>query len=121
MKVSLFVFKYQTMRFFFLLFYFEKNVKKLSTNFKYSKSQKPKKLSVLRPDLRFLQKMWVFTNVSQATAKLSTRKKDDTDTSLSFSSRTSLWYSKKLRLLDNCVKQVCVFFKSARFLRSSEL
>ena len=35
--------------------------------------------------------------------------KDDANTSSSFSSRTSLWYSKRLCLLDNYVKQLCLF------------
>ena len=41
---------------FCVLFYFKKNVKRLLKNFEYSKSQKTKKLSVLRPDLSFLEK-----------------------------------------------------------------
>ena len=48
-----------------------------------------------------------FTDISLATVISS--KKDDTDTSPKFSSRTSFWYSKMLRLLDNKVKQLCFF------------
>ena len=39
---------YQTMFSFYLLFCLKKNVKKLSRNFEYAKSQKAKKLSVLK-------------------------------------------------------------------------
>ena len=39
--------------------------------------------------------------ISLGTTELLARQKDDTDTSFSFSSHTSLWYSKTLRLLDN--------------------
>ena len=44
---------------------------------------------------------YLFANISIATASLSVRNKDDTDTSLSFSSRGSLWYSKRLCLPGN--------------------
>ena len=50
LKVSLFVFNYLTV-FSFCVFYFKKNVKKLLRNFEYSKSQRAKKLSVLRLDV----------------------------------------------------------------------
>ena len=42
--------------FVFFLFYFKKNVKKLSRIFEYSKLQNAKKLSVLRPALSVLLK-----------------------------------------------------------------
>ena len=56
LKVSLFIFNYQTAFYFCLLLYFTKNVKKLLRSFEYSKSLKAKKPSVLRPDLSFFQK-----------------------------------------------------------------
>ena len=48
--------------------------------------------------LRFTKSTGVRTDISLAT---SARRKDDTKTSLRFSSCTSLWYCKKLRLLGN--------------------
>ena len=49
--------------FFCLLFYFRKNVKKLSRNFEYSKSLKAKKLRVLTLDLSFLLKKCVYLSI----------------------------------------------------------
>ena len=56
-KVSLFLFNYKTVFSSACCSILEhKNVKKLSKNFQYSKSQKAKHFeSVLRPDLSFLQ------------------------------------------------------------------
>ena len=58
--MSLFVFSYQTVFFFCLLFYCKKNFKKLSRIFEHLKSQKDKKLPVLWPDISFLQRKYVY-------------------------------------------------------------
>ena len=56
--------------------------------------------------LSFTSVRYLFRDTPSETVQLSARKKDDTNTSLSFSSHTSLWYSKRLFLLDNKLKQL---------------
>ena len=69
--------------------------------------------------LSFAFAQYLFTSISSAAALLSAREKDDTNTSFSFSSRTSLWYSERLFYFittkNNCLFQIHEFYAPVNF------